>query len=587
MFITQNWVGYLDRSYQQIKNSLLARLVVNNPEISDHTESNILIILLSMFAGVGEMLNYYIDNMAREAFLATARKYVSVVRHAKFIDYAIKASTSAFVDVVFSLKDGSGAYVAATGDVLIPQGTKVSDGSNIQFFTVEDTTIPNGAISTIVSAANRYERSNVTIGMTDGSPNQRILLPSNFVHGSLMNVMIGSEFWYLYSYLGKMTPVTKGFVISVEEDGNAYLEFGDDVHGAIPVSTLAIIGTFYITDAELANLPPHTITQIPDGFVVGTPGVSLTVDNPDYASGGSGVEDIDWIKNLAPKSLRTLDRAVTYQDYIDIAELVPGVGKAAVRYCCGKFVEVYVLPKTRGNSTEVLLANVLSEMNIKKMITTIVEVFNAGISRVWIQAIIYGKPFYTADQILIDVINALDADYGYAVMKINGRIALSDIVGTMENLEKVDRVDLLKIRVEPFVAIANGSLPLDLVWNDLPHVSNQYRYDVVFDDSVPKFIVYRDNVFIANVPVGDTFNDGIVTMTLNNSFGYTNGNSWKFIVHPAYPEMFPTSIIQITDYSEPMVDVGPQGPDVDVPRTIFSDLTVVTQNINQGCLPEC
>ncbi len=78
MALDNPWVGYITRSYQQIKDSLLSRMVTNNPEITDHSESNILVIIIGMFAGIAEMLGYYIDNMAREAFIATARKFTSM-----------------------------------------------------------------------------------------------------------------------------------------------------------------------------------------------------------------------------------------------------------------------------------------------------------------------------------------------------------------------------------------------------------------------------------------------------------------------------------------------------------------------------
>ena len=51
MKLTQNWVGYLDRSYEQIKRSCLKRLGTIAPEISDHSESNPFIIILPMFSG--------------------------------------------------------------------------------------------------------------------------------------------------------------------------------------------------------------------------------------------------------------------------------------------------------------------------------------------------------------------------------------------------------------------------------------------------------------------------------------------------------------------------------------------------------
>jgi hypothetical protein len=45
-----NWVNYFDRSYSQIKSSVLYRLGISNPEIKDHSEGNPLVMIISIFA---------------------------------------------------------------------------------------------------------------------------------------------------------------------------------------------------------------------------------------------------------------------------------------------------------------------------------------------------------------------------------------------------------------------------------------------------------------------------------------------------------------------------------------------------------
>ena len=86
MALKNQWVGYISRSYLQIKNSVLQRLSEIVPEVTDHSESNILVIIIGIFSGIAEMLNYYIDNMARESFITTARRYSSVVKHTRLIE---------------------------------------------------------------------------------------------------------------------------------------------------------------------------------------------------------------------------------------------------------------------------------------------------------------------------------------------------------------------------------------------------------------------------------------------------------------------------------------------------------------------
>ena len=55
MKIAQKWVGWASRSYEQIKRSALDRLVASNPELTDHSESSPLVILIDIFAGIAEV----------------------------------------------------------------------------------------------------------------------------------------------------------------------------------------------------------------------------------------------------------------------------------------------------------------------------------------------------------------------------------------------------------------------------------------------------------------------------------------------------------------------------------------------------
>ena len=102
--ITNPWLGTYQRSYQQIKSKLiegLSNIKDDNGKqlITDISEGNILIIVISMFAAIAEVLHFYIDNAGRESFLPTARKYSSVFKHGQLVDYHARAAVAATVDV--------------------------------------------------------------------------------------------------------------------------------------------------------------------------------------------------------------------------------------------------------------------------------------------------------------------------------------------------------------------------------------------------------------------------------------------------------------------------------------------------------
>ena len=76
---------------------------------------------------------------------------------------------------------------------------------------------------------------------------------------------------------------------------------------------------------------------------------NISVTNSDTALGGSDPETTDQIRLSAPLSLRANTRAVTLQDYADLALGVSGVGKANATAEVWTSVTVYIAP-SRGAS---------------------------------------------------------------------------------------------------------------------------------------------------------------------------------------------------------------------------------------------
>ena len=105
--MADKWTNPKRRSFQAIRQDMVAKLTSitdseGNQLITDISEGNILIIILSLFAGIAEMLHFYIDNMARESFLSTARRYDSVAAIGDLVDYKPRAANAATVDVVLT-----------------------------------------------------------------------------------------------------------------------------------------------------------------------------------------------------------------------------------------------------------------------------------------------------------------------------------------------------------------------------------------------------------------------------------------------------------------------------------------------------
>ena len=114
--INNPWLNTLQRSYNDIKINLLNKVNLmvqdsvnplltseedkNKRAITDTTEGNIFTLLISMFSGIAEVIHYYIDSMARETFFITARRYTSLQKHCKMLDYHIKSANPPSVNLI-------------------------------------------------------------------------------------------------------------------------------------------------------------------------------------------------------------------------------------------------------------------------------------------------------------------------------------------------------------------------------------------------------------------------------------------------------------------------------------------------------
>jgi hypothetical protein len=115
------------------------------------------------------------------------------------------------------------------------------------------------------------------------------------------------------------------------------LIFGDGEHGRIPVAGAEIIARSYrYGGGAVGNAGPGTITALRSAL----PDVD-NVGNVRAASGGADAETLDEAKLRAPHDLRHRERAVTGEDFADLALQTPGV----------RLQRAFALPLTSADAT--------------------------------------------------------------------------------------------------------------------------------------------------------------------------------------------------------------------------------------------
>jgi hypothetical protein len=108
----------------------------------------------------------------------------------------------------------------------------------------------------------------------------------------------------------------KEFVAEVADDGYATLRFGDDEHGLQPAPEVSMTATYRAGNGKAGNVGAealvHLITRGPIDGITG-------LRNPMPARGGAEAETIEHVRRVAPDAFRIQERAVTPDDYVEVA----------------------------------------------------------------------------------------------------------------------------------------------------------------------------------------------------------------------------------------------------------------------------
>ncbi len=137
----------------------------------------------------------------------------------------------------------------------------------------------------------------------------------------------------------------RDFVVDVGNDGSATLRFGDGILGAPPARGL--LPTYRVGNGSVGNVGAEAIAH-----ALTRESAITDVRNPLPAVGGSDPEALEGVRLYAPQAFRVQERAVTADDYAQVAERHPEIQKAAATLrWTGSWYTVFVTVDRLGGRT--------------------------------------------------------------------------------------------------------------------------------------------------------------------------------------------------------------------------------------------
>ena len=337
-------VDYTSRDYTSIRSDMIARIKERVPDWSGEDESDFGLAIVEAFAYMGDLMSYYIDRVANESTLSTATRRASVLALANDLGYTPSGYGPSTMTMKIQNTSEDTSYTIPAGTVA-SASIEVGDALlTIPFTTNAEVTVAAGSVGSVSATQGEFvtgpDGYGESVGVSDGTPSQvfSINYPSIAVESVQVYVYDGVNYspWTRVDYLTDYSPLTRVFRVVENADGNYDIEFGDGVSGLVPTQSHVVYVTYRKVDGADGNIPALSsqywdLTTVP-GLTSGQVAVlsgNISVYNDTPATGGTNPESTDSIRTNAPQFFRAANRAVTLDDYQNLALGVNNCGKAS------------------------------------------------------------------------------------------------------------------------------------------------------------------------------------------------------------------------------------------------------------------
>lgn len=322
-YTSKDWVGFVT--------SMLNYAQVIFPQWDISSEGDFGVMLVELFAYMGDILSFYGDRLSQEAYLPTATQRQSIFNLAQLLGYTPSNGSSATGTITFQTINPGQAIV-------VPAGTQLSTSFNLAvdspviFQVNEAVEVPENGGTVVANVTQGITYTLVNLGVSTGIAAQSFNIPQTGVEDGTITVFVsssvGSTQWTQVAYLIEYGPDDAVYSVSTNASGITSVSFGDNINGLIPGIGLSIYATYTIGLGAAGNQPSGAVgiflNDIP-GVYVPFQSDTSTLFQSSAMTGGANPESNDQIRANAPQSYATQNRAVTISDFESLALNVTGV----------------------------------------------------------------------------------------------------------------------------------------------------------------------------------------------------------------------------------------------------------------------
>jgi hypothetical protein len=462
-------IDYTDIGYEALRTSMLALARQSVPEWTDQSENDLGVLLIELMAFACDITLYYQTRIATNLLPATADEPDAIVQLLRFIGYELRPPTPATANLKLafdaSLPPPIRLFAPVQFTVSLPSGAQLIYETERDIF-IQALTPPDAANLGYYFPVPVVQGETVkdeTVANADGSPNQLYRLrQSPVIAGSVQVTVVepaGESHWQEVASLMNSTPADRHFVVQRDAAGGASILFGDGINGMKPpastsVTPVPIRATYKVGGGRTGNVAANSV------FVPVASPLIQRATNPQAAAGGADQEDFNRARAFAPHLYRTQDRAVTVNDYVELALQVSGVGKARAVTTAWNDVTLYIAPSGEvADPSELLKRDVLAYLERMRMATTLLKILGPIPADIYLGAIIRAQPYFLQSDVRA-VVEAAVAQYlAFEAVDFGQPIFLSKVYDIIQNLPQVTSLTVFKFSQTPDLPASIMQLP--------------------------------------------------------------------------------------------------------------------------------
>ena len=504
----QQVIDYLARDYNSFRQALIDLIPAKLPEWTDRSEADFGVVLIELFAYMADIISYYQDRLANEAFLTTAQERRSVINHLRLIGYEMAPAAPATARLSLIVANNVNQMIEIRkGDQFATASSK--DRKSITFEYVDDKPLlidlskfnqtthpakkPDGAplpnfkeVGTAIPVREGRSIINEVIGVSDGTANQRFNLaqPSALLDSLQIVVetspptppwrrrknLIFSRRAFtpeqlaalehegrISSTLAFSRSADRDFATETDENNVTTVIFGDGQYGQIPPNERIIAG-YRVGGGNAGNVGAAQITVITKAPQLQLLGAKVV--NREPASGGAERESIERAIKFAPTVFTSMQRAVTADDYVAQAKLFPGVSKARAEATNWNTIKLFIAPAGSGQApSDTLRRDLLAYFEDKRMLGSLIQIESPDYTRIDVAAEIGAVPHFRNEEVAAEAEKAIRDLFDFEKVDFKQTLYLSKIYEALERLEGVQFVNVTRFQIAPAISLAKPTTP--------------------------------------------------------------------------------------------------------------------------------